>query len=113
MTMQTFMVFLIGATYGVRLSLLTLVAYLFEGAIGLPVFAAGGGIVCTKHSLMRDDISRVYYCQNVNMQSTGSNKVSRVHNLSPCGKCCRQYPMITLRLPHKCFLLIWVVNYLL
>ena len=45
MTMQTFMVFLIGATYGVRLSFLTLVAYLFEGAIGLPVFAAGGGIV--------------------------------------------------------------------
>ena len=45
MTMQTFMVFLIGATYGVRLSFLTLVAYLFEGAIGLPVFATGGGIV--------------------------------------------------------------------
>ena len=44
MTMQTFMVFLIGATYGVRLSFLTLVAYLFEGAIGLPVFATGGGI---------------------------------------------------------------------
>jgi biotin transport system substrate-specific component len=37
MTMQTFMVFLIGATYGVRLSFLTLAAYLFEGAIGLPV----------------------------------------------------------------------------
>ena len=45
MTMQTFMVFLIGATYGVRLSFLTLVAYLFEGAMGLPVFATGGGIV--------------------------------------------------------------------
>ena len=45
MTMQTFIVFLIGATYGVKLSFLTLVAYLFEGAIGLPVFAAGGGIV--------------------------------------------------------------------
>ena len=44
MTMQTFVVFLIGSTYGVRLSFLTLVAYLFEGAIGLPVFAAGGGI---------------------------------------------------------------------
>ena len=44
MTMQTFVVFLIGCTYGVRLSFLTLVAYLFEGAIGLPVFAAGGGI---------------------------------------------------------------------
>ena len=44
MTMQTFMVFLIGATYGVRLSFFTLLAYLFEGAIGLPVFATGGGI---------------------------------------------------------------------
>ena len=45
MTMQTFVVFLIGSTYGVRLSIFTLVAYLLEGAIGLPVFAAGGGIV--------------------------------------------------------------------
>ena len=45
MTMQTFVVFLIGSTYGVRLSFLTLVAYLIEGALGLPVFAAGGGIV--------------------------------------------------------------------
>ena len=45
MTMQTFIVFLIGATYGVRLSFFTLVTYLFEGAIGLPVFATGGGIV--------------------------------------------------------------------
>lgn len=44
MTMQTFVVFLIGATYGVRLSFLTLVTYLFEGAMGLPVFATGGGI---------------------------------------------------------------------
>ena len=44
MTMQTFVVFLIGSTYGVRLSFLTLCAYLLEGAIGLPVFAAGGGI---------------------------------------------------------------------
>ena len=45
MTMQTFVVFLIGSTYGVRLSFITLIAYLIEGAIGLPVFAAGGGIV--------------------------------------------------------------------
>ena len=43
-TVQKFEVFLIGATYGVRLSFFTLVAYLFEGAIGLPVFATGGGI---------------------------------------------------------------------
>ena len=45
MTMQTFVVFLIGATYSVRLSFFTLVVYLFEGALGLPVFASGGGIV--------------------------------------------------------------------
>ena len=45
MTMQTFVVFLIGSTYGVRLSFLTLLTYLFEGAIGLPVFATGGGIL--------------------------------------------------------------------
>ncbi len=45
MTMQTFVVFLIGMTYSVRLSLLTLIFYLFEGAIGLPVFASGGGLM--------------------------------------------------------------------
>ena len=45
MTMQTFVVFLIGSTYGPRLSFLTLAAYLLEGAMGLPVFASGGGII--------------------------------------------------------------------
>ena len=45
MTMQTFVVFLIGSTYGVRLSFFTLIAYLIEGAMGLPVFASGGGII--------------------------------------------------------------------
>ena len=44
MTMQTFVVFLIATTYSVRLSFITLLAYLFEGAIGLPVFASGGGL---------------------------------------------------------------------
>ena len=44
MTMQTFVIFLIGMTYGVRLSLATVALYLFEGAAGLPVFASGGGI---------------------------------------------------------------------
>jgi biotin transport system substrate-specific component len=39
MTMQTFMVLIIGATYGWRLGGATMVAYLIEGAIGLPVFA--------------------------------------------------------------------------
>ena len=45
MTMQTFVVFLIGTTYGWRLSFFTLLAYLVEGALGLPVFAKGGGLV--------------------------------------------------------------------
>ena len=31
-------------TYGFKLASLTLVAYLIEGAVGLPVFAKGGGI---------------------------------------------------------------------
>ena len=44
MTMQTFVIFLIGMTYGVRLSFVTVALYLFEGAVGLPVFASGAGI---------------------------------------------------------------------
>ena len=44
MTMQTFVIFLIGMTYGIRLSFATVALYLFEGAAGLPVFASGGGI---------------------------------------------------------------------
>ena len=44
MTMQTFIVFIIGMTYGPKLAFLTLLAYLFEGSLGLPVFAKGGGI---------------------------------------------------------------------
>jgi biotin transport system substrate-specific component len=39
MTMQTFVVVLIGITLGWKLGLITIFAYLFEGAIGLPVFA--------------------------------------------------------------------------
>ena len=31
-------------TYGVRLSFATVALYLFEGAVGIPVFASGGGI---------------------------------------------------------------------
>jgi biotin transport system substrate-specific component len=44
MTMQSFMVLMIGATYGWRLGSATIAAYLIEGAVGLPVFAglAGG-----------------------------------------------------------------------
>ncbi len=39
MTMQTFVVVLIGITLGWKLGLITIFAYLFEGTIGLPVFA--------------------------------------------------------------------------
>ena len=44
MTMQTFVVLMIGATYGRNLALATVAAYLVEGAVGLPFFASGGGI---------------------------------------------------------------------
>ena len=41
-TGQTFVVLLTGALLGSRLGALAMVAYLFEGAVGLPFFAAGG-----------------------------------------------------------------------
>ena len=44
MTMQSLVVMMIGAAYGWRLGGLTLLAYLAEGAVGLPVFASGGGL---------------------------------------------------------------------
>ncbi len=44
MTMQTFVVLLIGAVCGARLAGITLTAYLGEGALGLPVFAKGAGL---------------------------------------------------------------------
>ena len=42
-TLQTLGVMLIGLTFGFRLATLTLLLYLFEGAIGLPVFAGYSG----------------------------------------------------------------------
>lgn len=39
MTMQSFMILVIGAAYGWRLGAATILLYLIEGAIGLPVFA--------------------------------------------------------------------------
>lgn len=39
MTMQTFAVLVIGMTFGPRLGAATVVLYLLEGAVGLPVFA--------------------------------------------------------------------------
>ena len=44
MTMQTFVVLLIGASLGARMAGITVLAYLLEGAIGLPVFAKGAGL---------------------------------------------------------------------
>lgn len=44
-TGQTFAVLLIGALYGSRLGAATMIAYLAEGAAGMPVFAGGlGGV---------------------------------------------------------------------
>jgi biotin transport system substrate-specific component len=43
MTLQTLVVLLIGAAYGWRLGVATVIAYLAEGAAGLPVFAGPVG----------------------------------------------------------------------
>ncbi len=43
MTLQTLVVLMIGAAYGRRLGSATVIAYLAEGAIGLPVFAGPVG----------------------------------------------------------------------
>lgn len=43
-TLQTLAIFVIAAAYGRNLAVLTVLAYLAEGAIGLPVFAKGGGL---------------------------------------------------------------------
>jgi len=42
-TMQTFVVLFLGMILGYRLAAATVILYLFEGSIGLPVFAKGGG----------------------------------------------------------------------
>lgn len=44
MTMQSLVVMMIGAAYGWKLGGLTILAYLAEGALGLPVFASGAGL---------------------------------------------------------------------
>ena len=43
-TMQTLAVLLIAGAYGPRLGTATILAYLGLGALGLPVFAGGGGV---------------------------------------------------------------------
>ncbi|WP_445680601.1 biotin transporter BioY [Radicibacter daui] len=45
MTMQVAVTLLIGASCGPRLAAATVGAYLLEGALGLPVFASGAGLV--------------------------------------------------------------------
>ena len=42
-TMQTFVVLFLGMALGYKLATATVVLYLIEGSIGLPVFAKGGG----------------------------------------------------------------------
>ena len=44
MTMQTFVVLALGVAYGWRLAGATVLLYLAQGALGLPVFAGGGGL---------------------------------------------------------------------
>ncbi|MHA1546901.1 MAG: biotin transporter BioY [Alphaproteobacteria bacterium] len=44
MTMQTLVVLVVGAALGARLAGATVLLYLGQGAIGLPVFAQGGGV---------------------------------------------------------------------
>jgi len=44
MTLQTLAVMTIGALFGARMAGATVLAYLVEGAAGLPVFATGGGL---------------------------------------------------------------------
>ena len=44
MTMQTFVVLVLGMAYGARLGAVTVGLYLVEGAAGLPVFATGSGL---------------------------------------------------------------------
>lgn len=42
MTLQTFAIMALAAAYGSRLAVITVLAYLLEGALGLPVFANAG-----------------------------------------------------------------------
>ena len=44
-TMQTFAVLLIGMAFGYKIATATVILYLIEGALGMPVFAKGGGLI--------------------------------------------------------------------
>ena len=43
-TMQTFVVMFLGIVLGYKLATLSVILYLIEGSLGLPVFAKGGGV---------------------------------------------------------------------
>ena len=43
-TMQSFAIAALAAAFGMRIGVATVAAYLIEGAMGLPVFATGGGL---------------------------------------------------------------------
>ena len=43
-TMQTFVVMFLGIVFGFKLATFTVILYLIEGSLGLPVFAKGGGV---------------------------------------------------------------------
>ena len=47
-TMQTFAVLLLGMSFGYKIATATVVLYLIEGALGMPVFAKGGGLIYFK-----------------------------------------------------------------
>ena len=44
-TMQTFAVLFLGMAFGYKIATASVILYLFQGAIGLPVFAKGGGLI--------------------------------------------------------------------
>ena len=65
MTMQTFVVFIIGMTFGSKLAFFTLLLYLFEGAIGLPVFAKGGGFAYLMGPAVRLEFALVQFAYDI------------------------------------------------
>ena len=77
MTMQTFMVIFIGIAFGWKLGLATVLLYLAEGAIGLPVFAGtpekGIGIaymVSTTGGYLVGFLVAVFFAGFVNLQKS-------------------------------------------
>ena len=77
MTMQTFMVIFIGIAFGWRLGLATVLLYLAEGAIGLPVFAGtpekGIGIaymVGTTGGYLVGFLAAVFFAGFVNLEKS-------------------------------------------